>query len=120
MVTQKKIAKSVKDKKSTVKSKKGEKPKFDIYAPVFKTKMKYVYGWLDYMNKTYEDPNDDWFYGWYTLSTTQLIADLYLSDEGGEPQGEGGGIGTLKLTKEELAENKKVLKKAQKLAKNKR
>lgn len=60
MVTQKKIAKSVKDKKSTVKSKKGEKPKFDIYAPVFKTKMKYVYGWLDYMNKTYEDPNDDW------------------------------------------------------------
>lgn len=33
---------------------------------------------------------------------------------------EGGGIGTLKLTKEELAENRKVLKKAQKLAKNKK
>lgn len=32
---------------------------------------------------------------------------------------EGGGIGTLKLTKEELAENRKVLKHAQKLAKNK-
>ena len=33
---------------------------------------------------------------------------------------EGGGIGTLKPTKEELAENKKVLKNAQKLAKNKK
>lgn len=33
---------------------------------------------------------------------------------------EGGGIGTLKLTKEELAENRKVLKLAQKLAKNKK
>ena len=33
---------------------------------------------------------------------------------------EGGGIGTLKPTKEELAENKKVLKHAQKLAKNKK
>lgn len=33
---------------------------------------------------------------------------------------EGGGIGTLKLTKEEIAENKKVLKHAQKLAKNKK
>ena len=32
---------------------------------------------------------------------------------------DGGGIGTLKPTKEELAENKKVLKNAQKLAKNK-
>lgn len=32
---------------------------------------------------------------------------------------EGGGIGTLKPTKEEIAENKKVLKLAQKLAKNK-
>lgn len=32
---------------------------------------------------------------------------------------EGGGIGTLKLTKEEIAENRKVLKHAQKLAKNK-
>ena len=32
---------------------------------------------------------------------------------------EGGGIGTLKPTKEEIAENKKVLKHAQKLAKNK-
>ena len=32
----------------------------------------------------------------------------------------GGGIGTLKPTKEELAENKKVLKHAQKLAKNKK
>ena len=32
---------------------------------------------------------------------------------------EGGGIGTLKPTKEELAENRKVLKLAQKLAKNK-
>ena len=32
---------------------------------------------------------------------------------------EGGGIGTLKLTKEEIAENKKVLKHDQKLAKNK-
>ncbi len=29
------------------------------------------------------------FYGGYTLSTTQLIADLYLSDEGLEPQGQG-------------------------------
>ena len=33
---------------------------------------------------------------------------------------EGGGIGTLKQTKEEIAENKKVLKHAQKLAKNKK
>ena len=33
---------------------------------------------------------------------------------------EGGGIGTLKPTKEELAENKKALKHAQKLAKNKK
>ena len=33
---------------------------------------------------------------------------------------EGGGIGTLKPTKEEIAENKKVLKLAQKLAKNKK
>ena len=33
---------------------------------------------------------------------------------------EGGGIGTIKPTKEELAENKKVLKHAQKLAKNKK
>lgn len=33
---------------------------------------------------------------------------------------EGGGIGTLKPTKEELAENKKILKHAQKLAKNKK
>ena len=32
---------------------------------------------------------------------------------------EGGGIGTLKQTKEEIAENKKVLKHAQNLAKNK-
>ena len=32
---------------------------------------------------------------------------------------EGGGIGTLKPTKEEIAENRKVLKHAQKLAKNK-
>ena len=32
----------------------------------------------------------------------------------------GGGIGTLKPTKEELAESKKVLKTAQKLAKNKK
>ena len=33
---------------------------------------------------------------------------------------DGGGIGTLKPTKEELAEKKKVLKHAQKLAKNKK
>ena len=33
---------------------------------------------------------------------------------------EGGGIGTLKPTKEELAENRKILKNAQKLAKNKK
>lgn len=33
---------------------------------------------------------------------------------------EGGGIGTLKPTKEELAENRKILKHAQKLAKNKK
>ena len=33
---------------------------------------------------------------------------------------EGGGIGTLKSTKEELAENRKVLKHAKKLAKNKK
>ena len=33
---------------------------------------------------------------------------------------EGVGIGTLKPTKEELAENRKVLKHAQKLAKNKK
>ena len=33
---------------------------------------------------------------------------------------EGGGIGTLKQTKEEIAENRKVLKFAQKLAKNKK
>lgn len=33
---------------------------------------------------------------------------------------EGGGIGTLKQSKEELAESKKVLKMAQKLAKNKK
>ena len=33
---------------------------------------------------------------------------------------EGGGIGTLKPTKEEIAENRKILKNAQKLAKNKK
>lgn len=33
---------------------------------------------------------------------------------------EGGGIGTSKPTKEEIAENRKVLKHAQKLAKNKK
>ena len=33
---------------------------------------------------------------------------------------EGGGIGTLKQTKEEIAENRKILKNAQKLAKNKK
>lgn len=33
---------------------------------------------------------------------------------------EGGGIGTLKPTKRDIAENKKVLKHAQKLAKNKK
>ena len=33
---------------------------------------------------------------------------------------EGGGIGTQKKTKEEIAENKKVLKHAQNLAKNKK
>ena len=33
---------------------------------------------------------------------------------------EGGGIGTLKPTKEEIAENRKVLKNAQKLVKNKK
>ena len=33
---------------------------------------------------------------------------------------DGGGIGTLKPTKEEIAENKKVLKHAKKLAKNKK
>ena len=33
---------------------------------------------------------------------------------------EGGGIGNLKPTKEEIAENKKVLKHAQKLSKNKK
>lgn len=32
----------------------------------------------------------------------------------------GGGIGTLKPTKEEIAENRKVLKNAQKVAKNKK
>lgn len=32
---------------------------------------------------------------------------------------EGGGIGTIKLSKEEIAENRKVLKLAQKLAINK-
>ena len=33
---------------------------------------------------------------------------------------EGGGIGTLKPTKEEISENRKILKHAQKLAKNKK
>ena len=33
---------------------------------------------------------------------------------------EGGGIGTLKPTKEEIAESRNVLKHAQKLAKNKK
>ena len=33
---------------------------------------------------------------------------------------EGGGIGTLNPTKEELSENRKTLKNAQKLAKNKK
>lgn len=33
---------------------------------------------------------------------------------------EGGGIGTLKPTKEEIAENRKVLKHAKKLTKNKK
>ena len=33
---------------------------------------------------------------------------------------EGGGIGTLLPTKEEIAENRKILKHAQKLAKNKK
>lgn len=38
----------------------NEKPKFDIYDPCFKTKMCYVYSWLEYMDETYNDPNDDW------------------------------------------------------------
>ena len=33
---------------------------------------------------------------------------------------EGGGIGTIKPTKEEMAENRKILKNAQKIAKNKK
>lgn len=33
---------------------------------------------------------------------------------------EGGGIGTLKPTKEEITENRKILKHAQKIAKNKK
>ena len=33
---------------------------------------------------------------------------------------EGGGIGTIKQSKEEISENRKVLKHAQKLAKNKK
>ena len=33
---------------------------------------------------------------------------------------EGGGIGTLKPSKEEIAENRKILKHAQKLEKNKK
>jgi hypothetical protein len=49
------------DKKTPVKKQtKSEKPKFDVHNPCFKTKMSYVYKWLDYMDETYNDPNDDW------------------------------------------------------------
>lgn len=46
-------------KKSKVATKET-KPSFDMYAPIFKTKMDYVYKWLDYMDETYNDPNDEW------------------------------------------------------------
>ena len=48
------------DKKVTTKQPVKKKSNFDMYAPLFKTKMEYVYKWLEYMNETYEDPNDEW------------------------------------------------------------
>lgn len=49
------------DKKAPVKKQtKGEKSKFDIHSPCFKTKMCYVYKWLEYMDETYNDPDDEW------------------------------------------------------------
>lgn len=66
MVVQKKTtnSKTIKPKtstkKSTTKQQVKKKSDFDVYNPIFKTKMEYVYKWLDYMNETYEDPNDEW------------------------------------------------------------
>ena len=49
------------EKKTPVKKQtKEEKPKFDVYDPCFKTKMSYVYSWLEFMDETYNDPNDEW------------------------------------------------------------
>ena len=47
-------------KKVATKQTTKNKPNFDIYAPIFKTKMKYIYAWLTYMDETYNDPNDEW------------------------------------------------------------
>ena len=48
------------DKKVTTKQHVKKKSNFDIHAPLFKTKMEYVYKWLEFMDETYNDPNDEW------------------------------------------------------------
>lgn len=53
-------SKTAEKKTPTNKQTKVEKPTFNIHDPCFKTKMCYVYRWLEYMDETYNDPNDDW------------------------------------------------------------
>lgn len=57
----KQVVNKTADKKTPVnKQTKQEKSKFDIYDPCFKTKMCYIYKWLEFMDETYNDPNDEW------------------------------------------------------------
>lgn len=56
----KQVVNKTAEKKTPVKQITNEKAKFDIHNPCFKTKMCYVYKWLEYMDETYNDPNDDW------------------------------------------------------------
>lgn len=57
---EKKTTSKTKTKKVTAKKQVNKKSDFDMYAPIFKTKMEYVYKWLEFMDETYNDPNDEW------------------------------------------------------------
>lgn len=52
--------KPITKKTKSVSKTKETKQSFDMYSPIFKTKMEYVYKWLEYMDETYNDPNDEW------------------------------------------------------------
>lgn len=57
----KQVTESKATKKPNVSLKQKEtKQPFDIHYPIFKTKMDYVYKWLEFMDETYNDPNDEW------------------------------------------------------------